>query len=113
MGRNDWLIRTHHHGNGSVKEARIFHMSVRHRRSFIALVIVVICLESIGFAVSAGGRSAQAEEPTPIAGEEFRTRLFGEEIYVPPRDRRSVTAASFGIQAIPNGPTQQEILPFG
>ena len=27
---------------------------------------------------------AHAEEPTPIAGEEFRTTLFGEEIYVPP-----------------------------
>ena len=54
-----------------------------------------------------------AEEPTPIAGEPFRTTLFGEEIYVPPRDRRSVTAISFGIQAIPNGPTQQEVLPFG
>ena len=48
---------------------------------------------------------AEAEEPTPIAGEEFRTTLFGEEIYVPPRDRRSVTAVSFGIQAIPNGPS--------
>ena len=32
------------------------------------------------------------EEKTPEAGKEFRTTLFGEEIYVPPRDRRSVTA---------------------
>lgn len=56
---------------------------------------------------------AWGEEPTPIAGEEFRTTLFGEDIYVPPRDRRSVTAISFGIQALPNGPSQMEALPFG
>ena len=36
-----------------------------------------------------------------------------EDIYVPPRDRRSVTAISFGIQALPNGPSQMEALPFG
>jgi hypothetical protein len=53
------------------------------------------------------------EEKTPEAGKEFRTTLFGEEIYVPPRDRRSVTAANFGIMWIPNGPSQMEILPFG
>ena len=58
-------------------------------------------------------RSAEPEQPTPEAGQEFRTKLFGEEIYVPPRDRRSVTAANFGIQWIPNGPTQLELLPFG
>jgi hypothetical protein len=57
--------------------------------------------------------AAQVEEPTPEAGQEFRTRLFGEDVYVPPRDRRNVTAASFGIQWIPNGPSQLEVLPFG
>ncbi len=57
--------------------------------------------------------SAPAEEPTPTAGEEFHTQLFGEDIHVPPRDRRNVTAASFGLQWIPNGPSQLELLPFG
>ncbi|MFO0773380.1 MAG: hypothetical protein U0172_01775 [Nitrospiraceae bacterium] len=55
----------------------------------------------------------KAEEPTPIAGREFRTKLFGEDVYVPPRDRRNVTAASFGLQWIPNGPSSMELLPFG
>ena len=58
-------------------------------------------------------RSAEPDQPTPEAGQEFRTKLFGEEVYVPPRDRRSVTAANFGIQWIPNGPPQLELLPFG
>src|SRR5580765_2590195 len=54
-----------------------------------------------------------AEEKTPEAGKEFRTTLFGEEIYVPPRDRRSVTAMNFGTNWIPNGPSMGEVLPFG
>ena len=54
-----------------------------------------------------------AEEKTPEAGKEFHTTLFGEEIYVPPRDRRSVTAVNFGVNWIPNGPSQMEMLPFG
>src|SRR5580765_7414974 len=53
------------------------------------------------------------EEKTPEAGKEFRTTLFGEEIYVPPRDRRSVTAINFGTLWIPNGPSEAEVLPFG
>ncbi|HET9960687.1 MAG TPA: hypothetical protein VFQ34_00010 [Nitrospiraceae bacterium] len=68
-------------------------------------VICVLCL----WAPSA----LAEEEPTAEAGKEFRTTLFGEEIYVPPRDRRSVTAANFGIMWIPNGPSQMEALPFG
>ncbi len=53
------------------------------------------------------------EEKTPEAGKEFRTTVLGEEIYVPPRDRRSVTAVTFGTNWIPNGPSQGEVLPFG
>lgn len=53
------------------------------------------------------------EEPTPHAGRDFRTKIFGEQIHVAPRDRRSVTAASFGLQWIPDGPSQLEVLPFG
>jgi opacity protein-like surface antigen len=55
---------------------------------------------------------AQSEQ-TPEAGKEFHTTLFGEKIYVPSRDRRSVTAANFGLHWIPNGPSEREILPFG
>lgn len=54
-----------------------------------------------------------AEQPTPLAGQDYRTKLFGEEIHVDHRDRRSVTAASFGLQWIPEGPPQLEVLPFG
>ncbi|MGQ0809925.1 MAG: hypothetical protein ACT4OO_01695 [Nitrospiraceae bacterium] len=50
---------------------------------------------------------------TPLAGEAFHTELFGEKVDVEPRDRRHLTAASFGVQWIPNGPTLLEILPFG
>jgi hypothetical protein len=74
---------------------------------------LILCLW-LWLAVETSWVEAQAaEEPTPEAGQEFRTRLFGEEVYVPPRDRRNVTAASFGIQWIPNGPPQLELLPFG
>ena len=58
-------------------------------------------------------RSTEPDQPTPEAGQEFRTSLFGEEVYVPPRDRRSVTAVNFGIQWIPNGLPDLELLPFG
>ena len=52
-------------------------------------------------------------EKTGEAGKAYRTTLFGEEIYVPPRDRHSVTAVNFGLQWTPNGPSQLEALPFG
>jgi len=58
--------------------------------------------------------SAFAEgEKTAEAGKEFHTTLFGEKIHVPSRDRRSVTAANFGLHWIPNGPSEMETLPFG
>ena len=53
------------------------------------------------------------DEKTGEAGKAYRTTLFGEEIYVPPRDRHSVTAVNFGLQWTPNGPSQLEALPFG
>src|SRR5688500_14216903 len=72
---------------------------------FTLLVFYLLCAQEV--------RSAESEQPTPEAGQEYRTKLFGEEVYVPPRDRRSVTAASFGTQWIPNGPSELEVLPFG
>jgi hypothetical protein len=59
------------------------------------------------------GEACAAEDQTAKAGEEFHTKLFGEPIYVPPRDRRHVTAMSFGVNWIPDGPSFYEILPFG
>ena len=88
-------------------------MAVVRRRGFRNLARVLVCGIGLVLMGTEGGGVAQGEEPTPIAEEEFQTALFGEESYVPPRDRRSVTAASFGIQAIPNGPSQMEMLPFG
>ncbi|WHZ13685.1 MAG: hypothetical protein OJF52_000519 [Nitrospira sp.] len=77
-------------------------------------ISLFLCSTAFGVMLCAGWDGvAQAEEPTPLAGKPHHTTLFGEEIYVPPRDRRNVTAASFGIQAIPNGPSQMEVLPFG
>ncbi len=58
------------------------------------------------------GRAAE-EERTPLAGEEFHTEVLGEPVTVPPRDRKTVTAASFGIQYLPDGPSGYQILPFG
>ena len=102
---SDWLRRC-------CERAERRDMAVMHRRGVRKVARVLAC--GLGLVLCGlGGNVAQGEEPTPIAGEEFRTTLFGEEIYVPPRDRRSVTAASFGIQAIPNGPSQMEMLPFG
>lgn len=57
---------------------------------------------------------ALAEETrTPLAGEAFQTELFGIPVEVPARDRRHVTALNFGLQWIPHGPNQLEVLPFG
>src|SRR6476661_5394672 len=86
---------------------------------FPCLTILRVLTHAVrGFALAAIlSGIAQAEsapqEPTPMAGGDFRTKLFGEEIHVAPRDRRSVTAASFGLQWIPEGPAQLEVLPFG
>lgn len=53
------------------------------------------------------------EEKTPLAGEPLETEVLGEEVKVPARDRRIVTAASFGVQYLPFGPSFYQVLPFG
>ncbi|MGH7233430.1 MAG: hypothetical protein ACREJU_19020 [Nitrospiraceae bacterium] len=53
------------------------------------------------------------EYRTPLAGEAYHTELWGKPVDVEPRDRRRVTAANFGVQWIPNGPSFYEVLPFG
>jgi hypothetical protein len=53
------------------------------------------------------------DKPTPLAGEEFRTEVLGEQVEVLPRDRKTVTAASFGVQYLHDGPSFYQVLPFG
>ena len=53
------------------------------------------------------------DQLTPLAGEEFHTKVLGERVEVPPRDRKTVTAASFGVQYLHDGPSFYQVLPFG
>src|SRR5919112_4394435 len=60
------------------------------------------------------GEAAYGDESaTPLAGEQYHTEVLGEPVDVPPRNRRNVTAANFGVLWIPNGPSFLEVLPFG
>ena len=57
---------------------------------------------------------AYAEEyRTPLAGEEAHIESFGRLVDVPARDRRHITAINVGMQWIPDGPHQLEVIPFG
>lgn len=53
------------------------------------------------------------DQPTPLAGQEFHTEVLGEEVDVASRDRKTVTAASFGVQYLHDGPSFYQVLPFG
>jgi hypothetical protein len=53
------------------------------------------------------------DQATPLAGESFRTEIFGEPVTVRPRNRKDVTAASFGMQYLHDGPSFYQTLPFG
>ncbi len=72
----------------------------------LALMTGVACISTDIFA-------AEDEQPTPLAGEAFDTEVMGEPVQVAPRDRKSVTAASFGVQYLPDGPSFYQVLPFG
>ncbi|MBI4587094.1 MAG: hypothetical protein HY717_24040 [Planctomycetes bacterium] len=50
---------------------------------------------------------------TPLSGAGFKTTVFGREIEVPPRDRRSVSAWDLGLTAAAPGLKESEALPFG
>lgn len=50
---------------------------------------------------------------TALAGESLRGEIFGTPIFVPKRDRRTLTALNGGIQWTPQGPSMLEVLPFG
>lgn len=72
-----------------------------------------ICLAATASLLALAWPGRAEEPPTGVAGEPYEATLFGQQIYVPPRDRRSVTAANFGVQWIINGPSELEVLPFG
>jgi len=53
------------------------------------------------------------DQATPLAGESFQTEVLGEPVTVRARDRKAVTAASFGVQYLHDGPSFYQMLPFG
>jgi hypothetical protein len=50
---------------------------------------------------------------TPRAGEGFRTRIFGRDVEVHPRDRRSTSAWDVGAATWYRWPEDEQVLPFG
>jgi hypothetical protein len=50
---------------------------------------------------------------TPRAGEGFRARIFGRDVEVHPRDRRSTSAWSVGAATWYRWPEDERVLPFG
>ena len=50
---------------------------------------------------------------TPRAGEGIRTRIFGRDVAVPARDRRSTSAWDLGIDSWYRWPEDARVLPFG
>ncbi|MFW6324942.1 MAG: hypothetical protein ACOC0U_07765, partial [Desulfovibrionales bacterium] len=50
---------------------------------------------------------------TPQAGEGFQARIFGREVKVPPRDRRSISAWSLGVQVNVPEPEDRFFFPIG
>jgi len=64
-------------------------------------LLATICLVLFVSPVLAEEKNAEGETPTPLAGEEFDTEVMGEPVKVPARDRKNVTAASFGVQYLP------------
>ncbi len=50
---------------------------------------------------------------TPLAGEGFRTNVFGREITVLPRDRRSVSSFDVGMALYMPLPEDRQVVPFG
>ena len=108
----------HQHGSSSPSErwSRCDDRGDLLRRFLLKVsrVVITIWFPSIlGTALDMPSAIAGEEEPTPLAGEEFHTKVFGEPVTVPARDRKHVTAVSFGVQYLPNGPTDYQVLPFG
>ena len=74
-----------------------------------SIALCVLC----GLSLTLPANAEEKEPATPLAGEPFKTEVFGEPVTVRSRDRKSVTAASFGVQYLHDGPSFYQILPFG
>jgi len=78
-----------------------------------AIAVLLTLLSVLWLTFDRSNAYGEEDKPTPLAGEEFHTEVLGEPVNVPPRDRKNVTAASFGVEYLPNGPTFYQVLPFG
>ncbi len=75
------------------------------------------------FTQTGGAQSAETEttetlpqltdDRAPLAGEGFRTEIFGRKVTVPGRNRRDLTAIDLGLAASMPGPTGNKVLPYG
>jgi hypothetical protein len=77
------------------------------------VAITIWLLSALVATLDKPSATAGEEEPTPLAGEEFHTKVFGEPVTVPARDRKHLTAVSIGVQYLPDGPSDNQVLPFG
>ncbi|BCA53602.1 putative Outer membrane channel [Nitrospira sp. KM1] len=75
------------------------------------MVRIILCVMTLSATIPSSGFAE--DEKTPLAGEEFHTEVMGEPVKVEARDRKIVTAASFGVEYLPNGPSFYQVLPFG
>lgn len=98
-----------------MRRSGLGHVLSRLARPFGICVFstCLLCTSSNNLDTLWSQSAVASDDPTPLAGKEYHTKLLGEDVHVPPRDRRNVTAASFGLQWIPNGPSRLELLPFG
>jgi hypothetical protein len=96
------------------------------RRFFVRIAsLAAALLLLLSHNATAAGADAGAEKPlpfldlsapnyrTPLAGEGFRTVVFGRDVTVQPRNRRSVSAWDLGLQASAPEPEDSGFIPFG
>jgi hypothetical protein len=82
--------------------------------SRIAALFILLCLATP--AASEELRTLDPSSPdyrTPRAGEGFRTKIFGRDVEVPERDRRSTSAWDVGIAGSVPWPDANALRPFG
>ncbi len=94
---------------------------LRPQRIFHLLALAII----LGASMSTAGAEQGGQQPlpllhpqgtpyhTPLAGEGFRTEVFGREIRVAPRNRRSVSAFDLGVAVYEPPPEDAEFFPIG
>jgi len=91
----------------------LFPGQLATNRLQLPLAHVAFLIAVVVFVLNSPAYGQEEETPTPLAGEEFDTEVMGEPVKVQARDRKNVTAASFGVEYLPNGPTYYQVLPFG